>query len=220
MDLSATSRNPLQRYGGISAVTLFHVLAVYALITGLAHRMISAIKQPLEVKIVEEIKPPPPELHPLTAPKLNMPPPPYIPPPEVPVAQPPEISPIAAPSHEIPKDHAFQKQLEAPAPPGSAVALEQKGRAKADWESCMPRYPTTSMSFEEEGTTRIHFEVGADAKLKDAALVKSSGYPRLDKAALKALSQCVFKPAVKDGLPIDSNLTVDFVWSLSGGGWE
>ena len=56
--------------------------------------------------------------------------------------------------------------------------------------------------------------------MKDAALVKSSGYPRLDKAALKALSQCVFKPAVKDGLPIDSNLTVDFVWSLSGGGWE
>jgi len=172
--------------------------------------------------MVEEVKPPPPpDLRPPPQPKLHTPPPPFIPPPEVPVAQPPEINPIAAPSRETPTDHGFHKQPETPAPPGPVtVPLEQRGRAKADWDSCMPHYPPTSLSFEEEGTSRIRFEVGADAKLTEATLVKSSGFPRLDKAALKALSQCAFKPAVKDGKPVESTLTVDFVWSLNGGGWQ
>ena len=221
MDFYATDRNPLQRYGGIGAVTLLHVLAAYALVTGLARRMIETIKQPVEVKMIEEVKPPPPEERLVPLPKLNRPPPPFIPPPEVPVAQPPDINPIAAPSHEPPKDRAFQKEPETRAPTGpAAVQLEQKGRAKADWDSCMPHYPPSSLSFEEEGTTRIRFEVGADSKLQSAALVKSSGFARLDKAALKALSQCAFRPAVRDGKPVESTLTVDFVWSLSGGGWQ
>lgn len=221
MDFSARSRNPLQRFGGLGAVALLHLLAVYALITGLAHRMIDAIKHPMDVRIVEEIKPPPPETPPPPAPKFSMPPPPFIPAPEVPVTQQPDINPIASSSRSAPQDHSFQKQPEIAAPPDPPAApLPQKGRAHADWDRCMPHYPFVSLRFEEEGTTRIRFDVGADAKLKDAVLVRSSGFPRLDQSAMKALSDCSFQPAVKDGQPIESTLTVDFVWNLNGGGWH
>src|SRR2546430_3302835 len=67
------------------AVGIFHVVLIYALIHGLARKIVEVVRAPLETKIIEEIKRPPPEQQPPPPPppKLATPPPPFIPPPEV-----------------------------------------------------------------------------------------------------------------------------------------
>lgn len=76
---------------GLGLAIAFHVLLGYALLTGLAAKVVDVIKRPIETKVIEEIKkpPPPPEIALPPPPKLELPPPPFIPPPEVQIAVPP-----------------------------------------------------------------------------------------------------------------------------------
>lgn len=88
------AQNPTPGSGkaiGLGIAIAFHVLLGYALLTGLAAKVVDVIKRPIETKVIEDIKkpPPPPEIAPPPPPKLDLPPPPFIPPPEVQVAVPP-----------------------------------------------------------------------------------------------------------------------------------
>ena len=80
---------------GITLVIVFHLIVVYALVTGLAKKVVDVVRAPIETKVIEEIKklPPPPEVALPPPPKLDAPPPPYIPPPEVQIAAPPPPQP-------------------------------------------------------------------------------------------------------------------------------
>jgi protein TonB len=82
-------------------------------------------------------------------------------------------------------------------------------------DNCKPDYPRSSILKEESGTVRVRFEIGADGKLIAAGVLHSSGYTALDKAAVSALSQCQFKAAQQDGVPVSSALVTDYVWKLN-----
>jgi protein TonB len=69
MDYAQQQRDPAKHLLGITTVALLHVFIVYALVTGLARKVVDVIKKPIETKIVEEAKPPPP-------PPTTTPPPP------------------------------------------------------------------------------------------------------------------------------------------------
>jgi len=86
--------------------------------------------------------------------------------------------------------------------------------AKADFESCKPSYPRSAVLEGDEGTVRLRMEIGADGHLLSSAVVQSSGYAVLDKAALNALSKCTFEAAVQDGTPVRSTFVTDYIWSL------
>ena len=58
------------------------------------------------------------------------------------------------------------------------------------------------------------FLVGADGNVVDSKLEKSSGFKNLDKAAMKALSACKFKPGTKDGAVAQTWAKVDYSWKL------
>ncbi|HET9024451.1 MAG TPA: energy transducer TonB, partial [Burkholderiaceae bacterium] len=62
MDFAQQQRDPTRHLIGISAVVLLHVLVVWALVSGLARKVVEVVKGPIEVKVIEEIikKPPPP----------------------------------------------------------------------------------------------------------------------------------------------------------------
>src|SRR5437667_12673609 len=60
MDYALRQRNPAKHVAGIGFVLVFHALLVYALVTGLARKVVEVIRQPLETKIIEEVNPPPP----------------------------------------------------------------------------------------------------------------------------------------------------------------
>src|SRR5437773_4530579 len=103
----AVQRDSSRRLTGLVAVVAFHVVLVYALVHGLARKIVEVVRAPLETKIIEEIKAPPPDKPPPPPPpKLAMPPPPYIPPPEVTV-QAPVVAPTitAVTSAKPPEEH-------------------------------------------------------------------------------------------------------------------
>ena len=99
MNFSQRQADPRRHLVGITLVILFHVAVVYALVTGLATKVVDVVRAPVETRIVEEIKrpppppppPPPPEIvrPPPSKPKLQAPPLPFIPPPVVRIATPP-----------------------------------------------------------------------------------------------------------------------------------
>jgi len=60
VDFGQEQRNPGKHMVGIGVVLGLHVLLGWALLNGLAQRMVEVIKGPIETKIIEEVKPPPP----------------------------------------------------------------------------------------------------------------------------------------------------------------
>lgn len=93
MDFSKRQRDPRRHFVGIGFVIAFHALVVWALVSGLAKKVVDVVRAPIETKVIEEIKkpPPPPEIVVPPPPKMEAPPPPYIPPPEVQIATPPPV---------------------------------------------------------------------------------------------------------------------------------
>jgi periplasmic protein TonB len=86
--------------------------------------------------------------------------------------------------------------------------------ATFDAKNCKADYPKASLMNEEEGAVTMSFLVSADGSVLDSKLEKSSGHKNLDKAAVKSLSACKFKPGTKDGAPAQTWTKVDYVWKL------
>lgn len=95
---------------------------------------------------------------------------------------------------------------------GSAMASDKD--ASFDPSVCKADYPKASLMNEEQGTTSMSFLVNADGSVAESKLEKSSGYKNLDKAAMKALSSCKFKPGTKNGAPAQTWTKVDYAWKL------
>ena len=95
---------------------------------------------------------------------------------------------------------------------GAAFAGETP--ASFDSKSCKAEYPKTSLMNEEQGTVSMSFLVAADGSVVESKLEKTSGFKNLDKAALKAISACKFKPGTKDGAPAQTWTKVDYAWKL------
>ncbi len=103
MDYARQQRNPSRHLIGLGGVILFHALLIYALVTGLARKVVEVVKGPIEVKVIEEVKTPPPPPEVIPPPKLAAPPPPFIPPPEINIATPQTTAPtITAVTREAP----------------------------------------------------------------------------------------------------------------------
>ncbi|HSW08548.1 MAG TPA: energy transducer TonB, partial [Aquabacterium sp.] len=91
MDYAQQQRNPGKHLTGFIVVVILHIILGWALLNGLARKIVEVVKGPIETKIIEEVKPPPPpppeNLPP--PPKTAPPPPSFVPPPEVQIANPP-----------------------------------------------------------------------------------------------------------------------------------
>jgi protein TonB len=95
---------------------------------------------------------------------------------------------------------------------GSVFAAEVP--ATFDAKNCKAEYPKTSLVNEEQGAVQMSFLVSAEGHVVDSKVEKTSGYKNLDKAAVKAISACKFKPGMKDGAVAQTWTKVDYVWSL------
>jgi hypothetical protein len=60
VDYASQQRNPGKHAVGIGIVIAMHVLLAWALVSGLARKVVDVIKAPIETKIIEEVQPPPP----------------------------------------------------------------------------------------------------------------------------------------------------------------
>ncbi|QYF94224.1 energy transducer TonB [Massilia sp. PAMC28688] len=95
---------------------------------------------------------------------------------------------------------------------GAASAAEVA--AVFDSSKCKADYPKASLMNEEQGTTSMSFLVNPDGSVAESKLEKSSGFKNLDKAAMKSISACKFKPGTKDGAPAATWTKVDYSWKL------
>jgi len=96
----------------------------------------------------------------------------------------------------------------------ASVAFAAEVPASFDAKNCKAEYPKASLMNEEQGTVSMSFLVKADGTVADSKVDKSSGFKNLDKAAIKALSACKFKPGTKDGVPAETWTKVDYAWKL------
>jgi protein TonB len=198
----------------MALVVLLHIVIIYALVTGLARRMVKVVRHPLETKIIEEVKPVVPDVPPptrLPLPKFEVPPPPYIPPPEVRIQQPPvQKSPIIVSTPVKPEAPASVVRA-VEAPPHNAVHIPPV----IDAARCeKPEYPPGSRRLRETGTVVLRILVGVDGSVVSSEVQTSSGYKRLDEAAREGLSLCRFKPGKVDGKPEQAWATLRYVWKL------
>jgi protein TonB len=206
---------------GIGIVALLHVLLGYALVSGLARKVVEVIKAPLETHLIEEFKPPPPPPPPpqqTPAPKLA-PPPAFVPPPEV--TPPPQPQPTITTTHAEPPPAPVTIAAAAPAveaPPAPPAPPRAAVPARIDVASCeKPEYPAAALRADTTGVTKIRFAIDAEGRVVRADLESASGGSRehrlLDRSAVEALSRCRFKPGTDEaGMAVGSTAVVSYVW--------
>jgi len=211
MDYAEAQRSPTKHLVGFTIVVLLHILIIYALVTGLARKVVDVIKKPIETKLVEEVKPPPPpDTPPPPPPKMPQPPPPIIPPPEVQIAitAPPTNTITAVTSTPPPPVAVITPPAPVRAPVHVAPVIDTARNCRK------PDYPAASRRAEETGSVTLRFVIDTDGRAIKGEVEKSSGHRRLDDAALAGLSLCQFKPGTVDGKPEQSVAHVLYVWKL------
>lgn len=168
MNFSQRQADPRRHLVGMTFVILFHVLVVYALVTGLAKKVVDVVRAPIETKVIEEIKkpPPPPEIVLPPPPKLEAPPPPFIPPPEVQIATPPPPQPTITAVTPIPPPAPVTI---APAPP-VATAPPAPRPASADIAVVCPNQPKPALP-RKALQDNISGEVVARATIKGGKVI-------------------------------------------------
>jgi protein TonB len=81
--------------------------------------------------------------------------------------------------------------------------------------SIQPVYPRISRRRGEEGIVILSVEVLASGRTGNIGTVRSSGYPRLDKAAVDAARDTSFTPAQQGGRAVDSTTELSFTFRLT-----
>lgn len=87
--------------------------------------------------------------------------------------------------------------------------------AVANFNSCAkPVWPKQSLRDGNQGTVTLAFKISADGKAEQSKLLKSSGFPLLDEAALQGITKCRFKPATQADTPVPAWMQMQYVWTL------
>jgi protein TonB len=179
-------------------IVLIHVLMVWALKSGMSHRIVDVVLGPIETRIIEEApkldEPPPPP-----PPKIETPPP-FVPPPDVAIEIPAEAPPPTA-------IRQTTTQLPPPQPPpqpAAPVAVQRTPpRSDPRRPLSQPEYPPMSRRAGEAGTVVLEVYVLENGRVGDARVKTSSGYPRLDEAALREVKRSWrLVPGTENGKPV------------------
>src|SRR4051812_34993586 len=197
-------------------VVLFHIAAIWALQTGLLRRAAELVV-PVEI-LSDVITPPTPKVEP-PPPEVKPPPPPPqpavthkpVPPPPAPkLAAAPQLAPApAAPTGTVEPQPApppitapVAETPAPPAPPPPAPARVELPSSSADYlQNPKPVYPPISKRLGEQGKVIVHVLIGVDGTAQSANLKQSSGYDRLDNAALDTVRKWRYVPGKRGGVP-------------------
>ena len=66
-----------------------------------------------------------------------------------------------------------------------------------------PRYPMESRRKKEQGTVVLRLLIGTDGRVHDISIAQSSGFERLDQAALTAIRGWRWRPTIRNGEPVE-----------------
>jgi periplasmic protein TonB len=186
----------LTRRGVVVVVIIgLHVLAFWALATGLAQKVIQMVAPNIEADIVEEQveneEPPPPP-----PPELERPPV-EVPPPEVAIDLPMETNTTAI------QDVTDKPPPPAPPPPPRVAGTSAKMKSAADPDRF---YPPGAKRREEQGSPVVQACVGPNGRLlREPVVTETSGYPELDVAAIQVAKNSRYTAATEGGAAVDES---------------
>ena len=193
------------------AIVGLHIALYFMFEAGLATKVIKMIEPPVQVDVVQEVKkvetPPPPP-----PPKMEHPPV-EIPPPEVTINMPAEPQTTAI-------TNVTTKHVDVPPPAPPAPRQVVHVSAALDLKhspSTQDYYPPTSQRLGEQGNTTIKLCAAPDGSVQgQPEVVKSSGSPRLDEAAVRWGTHVRMKPATDDGKAVQGCAMLLVKFELQG----
>jgi periplasmic protein TonB len=185
------------RSGGIILAVAIHIVVIYIIATSLGLVKAPMVVKPMEAVMIDAPEQPqdikPVETKPnLSEPTLDM----AETVPEVPVEIPLEETPPVA-----------NTVTTSPSPPAEAQNLSVKNRTD-------PVYPASSRRAGEEGTGTFRVLVSERGQPVEVSVVQSSGFPRLDQAAMDAIKKWRFAAATNGSTPVTAYTTVRVTFRL------
>jgi protein TonB len=192
VDYAQSQRSWGKHAPSIMLVLVLHLAVGYALVTGLARKVVEVIKAPLETKIIEEIKKPPPEAPPPPPPKMAAPPPPFIPPPEINIQAPPPPAQVITTVTTTPPPPGPPPVIAPPAPPAPpspAVRREYKAAYRVD-----PVFPRQAQRDGISGRVIAHVVVQPNGNVSEVRIISAQPPRIFDREVIRALSQWRFNP--------------------------
>jgi protein TonB len=203
---------------GIGIVAALHGLIVWFLYCGPVTRQVEAVPQRwVEVRLLRpEVRRSRPKSLQVALSLPAVPPPPFIPPPEVRVQTPPEAAVLAS---DVPQP--------SPAGAGRDASLHSSGRGRTpggqastppqiDFSRCgKPLYPDVNA----QGTTLILFTMDVTGAISESEVAEPSGPSRrhrlLDRLAREFVLSCRGTPGTVNGQPVPLRGLTPIVWQLT-----
>jgi len=190
-----------KRMAAFVLVVIIHVLFVYVLASGLGKKVVEVVLGPVETRLIEELPdedeeppPPPPEIET---------PPPYVPPPEISIEIPMDSGPSTAISNVTSERPVAAPPPIAPKPVERQVVKTPPSTQGRGARITQPEYPPASRRAGEEGTVQLQVFVLDSGRAGEVKVAKSSGFPKLDEAAIKEVQRnWRFVPGKEDGKPV------------------
>lgn len=122
--------------------------------------------------------------------------------------------PIETPCEQKPQPIQGTTKKERPQKESSTVAKGVK-KARPDYlRNPAPVYPSASRLAHEEGVAILLITISASGDAMQIKLQQSSSYRRLDEAALRAVRNWKFHPAILGGIPVESQVAVPVRFEL------
>jgi protein TonB len=127
----------------------------------------------------------------------------------------PPAAPQAAPAPAIPSPAAPTTASAPAAERTTPASTAPKNVSHVDCTIPKPDYPEISKRRSESGTAVVRFVVGLGGGIETMQLQKSSGYERLDEAALAAVHGSVCRPYSENGTVVRAAYSQSFVFGLT-----
>jgi protein TonB len=217
----------------VISVIALHVAVLWAMQTGLMRRVVEVV-MPTEI-VVEIMSPaaPMPSPKPVQQPQAKAQTKPVTPKPALPAPAPtataqPTLSPLAiAPSATAPEPSATAPTAVTAASTATSANTGSKVNAppapakvelpsnNADYlNNPKPPYPPLSKRLGEQGKVVVRVWIGIDGQASQASVKSSSGFDRLDQAALTTVLEWRYVPGKRGGVPEAMWFDVPLNWVL------
>jgi protein TonB len=191
-----------QRRVALAALVAVHAVAVVGLLQASRLREVMVDAKPLFLAVVD-------------APAQAAPPRPLPPPPSVKVPPPPQLTLPLIATETTPAPAPLVAQVLPPPPPAAPVAAVQAPPAPAPslprtippsavqyLVAPAPVYSRVSARMRESGKAVVRVFIDEAGLPRNVQLASSTGFARLDDAALAAVRNCRFKPYLDNGVAV------------------
>lgn len=198
-----TKANRGARTSAAAVVIAGHAAVIYALAVTMGVVEAPPIVEPIKAVFIDS---PPAE------------PEPYVPPETPPVAQQPvvdvplpDIPPITTPVETITVPPATE--VPPSTEPSTPAVIEAKSLSVT--RRVEPVYPPASRRLDEHGAVRLKVLVDERGRPREVQIAKSSGFDRLDQAAVAAVRRWQFSPAMQESRAVTAWTQVNVVFQLN-----